>query len=332
MSDKTFGELIVVGPDAHLHIAEPESAKMAVYGSANYQKSLDAIQELVRATMVSSDKSMHEMMGASMREPINQLAKYKRWTDIFFTDWTLGETEDNKIPLDDVLGSAFISSTEGRPIYITPGVQQYTRPNFFEIKTGVQVRWSTVRTAGWPILQRLMERTADDAARRLDVKGRAILDAAIASVSGHRTSVSGGKLTKAGLDTVIKAAAQIGFPVTRAAINPARLMDMTDWQNGGTANYLPMFSGPDSTKEDVFRNLRVNFYGGITFIESISVPINSIYLSGDPASVGYHQDHGGAQTASDVDIDDGVDKHVSREDHAFYIGNACALRELFIQP
>lgn len=331
MDQKTFAELLGIGNDGHLAFADPSDGKIAVMGSAGYHTALDAIQELMRKTGLSDRREDHELMAQGVREPIRTLARYKQWTNIFFVDWALGPAEDNRIPLDNPIGSAFISSPEGRPQYITPGVQQYTRPNFFETKAGLQIFWAQLRTAGWPILQRRMEEAADDLARRLDVKARAILDAAIATASGHRTSISGGSLTKAGLDSVLKSAAQIGFPIVQAAINPGRLMDMTGWTQGSTSA-IPHFFAPESAREQVFRQLWADGYGNIRWFISHSVPMNSVYLSGDPAAVGYHQNHGQAQSASDIDIDLGLDKHVVRQEDAYYVGNQYNLWEVFIEP
>src|SRR5512142_3410486 len=207
-----------------------------VKGSAE----LSAIQDLMRQTGATASKEAHELMGAGIREPIRLLARYKEWALYFFQDWPVGVGEDNRIPLDQPIGSAFISSPEGRALFITPGVQQWVRPNFFEIKSGLRVYWRTLQTAGWPILQRRLEEAADDMARKRDNAGKAVLDAAIAGAAGHAVNSTGSKLNKSAVDAVVSAAAQIGFPVTQMAINPSRLTDMAGWTNGNT-NAIPFF-------------------------------------------------------------------------------------------
>src|SRR5512135_95828 len=107
-----------------------QKGQLSVKGSAE----LTAIQELMRQTGMSTSKEQHEVMGAGIREPIRLLARYKEWASYFFQDWPVGIGEDNRIPLDQPIGSAFISSPEGRALLITPGVQQWARPNFFELK------------------------------------------------------------------------------------------------------------------------------------------------------------------------------------------------------
>jgi hypothetical protein len=327
--NKNFAELVTI-KDGHLVIADA-NGQMAVEGSASYQASLSAIQELMRRTGASPRRDDHEMVAQGVREPIRQLARYRQWTNIFFVDWVLNPAEDNRIPIDNPIGTAFISSPEGRPRYIMPGAQTFVRPDFFVTQVGLMIHWKVLQTAGWPILQRRLEEAADELARRLDDKARAIMDAAIASVSGHLVTITGGTLTKSGLDAVLKSAASIGFPITQAAINPGRLMDMTNWTQGSTSA-IPHFFAPESAREQVFKQLWADGYGNIRWLVSHSVPINSIYLSGDPAGVGYHQSHGQAQSASDVDIDLGVDKHVIRQEDAYYIGNPYNLWNIIIQP
>ena len=127
---------------------------------------LDAVQELMRRTGTSMAREDHLAMGAAIREPIRLLARYKTWAVDFFADWPVAYGEDNKIPVDDPIGASFVSSPEGRVQYITPGVQQFTRPAFVETKVGLRIYWTTLRAAGWPILARRLEEAADDLARR----------------------------------------------------------------------------------------------------------------------------------------------------------------------
>ena len=165
-----------------------------------------------------------------------------------------------------------------------------------------------------------MEETADSMARRRDVAGKAMLDAAIASASGHSTTSSGSVLTKTAVDAIIKAAAQIGFPVTQMALNPGRIVDMTAW-TFGTTSAIPWSFAPEDARQQIFRQLYAEGYGGLRYIFSHNIAMTTVYLSGDPPDTGYHQDHGQAQAMSDVNIRDGVDEHVIREDDAYYVGN-----------
>jgi hypothetical protein len=333
--DKQLFELLAYTVDGthkpRVALAAPEDGKIAVEGSTQYKTSLDAVQEWMRQIGMSSKREDHELFAASILAPIRTLARYKAWTQIFFAPQTFAPTEDNRVALDNPIGNAFISSPEGRPQVLQPGAQLYTTPSFFEVAYTLEVQWNMLRTTGWAFLQRRLEECTDAMASRVDVKARAILDAAIATVSGHRTSVSGGVLTKAGVDSTLKEAAAIGFPIVQAAINPARLMDMTGWTNGSDSAHA-FFRAPEWARDQVFKQLWADGYGNIRWFISHSVPRNSIYLSGDPIEIGYHQDRGMAQSASDIDIERRVDKHAVWEEHAFYVGNAYNLWEIIIQP
>lgn len=330
MTDKIpFSQVITVGPDGHFHLAEGESGKIAVEGSVQERDALAAIMDAMRTLGGSSIKEEHALMGAAVREPIRQLARYKQYTNGFFSDWPLAPTDDNRIPLDNPIGVAFQTAPDGRPEMITLGIQLWTRPSFFETKSGLRVPWNLLQTAAWPVLRRRMEETADDLQRRLDNKAKAIMDTAIATASGHAVTISGGSLTKAGLDSVLKSAAQIGFPITQAAINPSRLMDMTSWTQGSTSA-IPFFFSDEASRGQVFRQLYADGYGNIRWLVSHSVPVNSIYLGGEPEEIGYHQNHGAAQSMSEVDIEEGVDKHVVRQNDAYYVGNAYNLWSITI--
>lgn len=293
-----------------------ENGTISVKGSAE----MEAIQNLMRQTAASNSKELHVLMGAGVREPIRQLSRYKEWGYSFFTDWAVALGEDNRIPLDQPIGTAFLSSPEGRAVFVTPGTQLWTRPSFYEVKGALRIYWKTLQTAGWPLLQRRLEEVADDMAFKRDKVAKSVIDTAVASVAGHTFSSTGALLNKSAVDAVIKAAAAIGYQVTQMAINPSRLADMAGWTNGSTAA-LPFFWMPQEKGGQVFQKLYADGYAGLTYILSHNLDVNTVYLSGVPAEIGYHQQHGTTQSASDVNIEDGVDLHVIREDHAWYVSN-----------
>lgn len=339
-----FSELLVVGAerDTSAGIAVPnyrlmisgENGKLAVEGSREHKSALEQIQDLMRRTYAATGEEarrMHANLAQGAREPISKLARYKSWTSMFFEDDPRGYGEDNAIPVDEQLGFAAISSTDGRPEMVTLGLTQWLRPIFFEIKSGLRVPWATLKSAQWPVLRRLMERTADDLARKRDAKAKAVLDAQVAVVAGHAVNVSGGLLTKVAIDNIVKTSAEIGFPVTQVAINPSRLMDMTGWTNGSTAS-LPYFWTTERMGEQVFRQLYADGYANLRWFPTHSLAKNEIYLSGEPSELGYHQHHGGADARSDVDIEEGVDKHVIREDHAYVQLNEYNIWKITITP
>lgn len=286
-----------------------------VRGSAE----LTAVQQLMRETGLSTTKQAHELMGAGVREPIRQLARYKEWGFYFFQDWPVVPGEDNRIPIDHPISTVFITSPEARAYAITPGSQLWVIPSFFEVKGMLRMPWRLLQTAAWPILQRRLEEVSDDMARKRDTAARAALLATV-TASGQSVNSTGSKLNKVAVDTVIANAIAIGFPMMQMAINPARLTDMAGWTNGSTTA-LPFFWGPDSKREEIYNKLYADGYAGLRYVLSYNIPANEVWFSGDPVELGYHQMYGPAQSASDVNIEDGVDLHVVREDHSFYVGN-----------
>ncbi|MBI5305511.1 MAG: hypothetical protein HY868_25505 [Chloroflexi bacterium] len=290
--------------------------QLDVRGSAE----LTAVQQLMRETGMSNSKPVHEMMGAGVREPIRLLSRYKEWAFYFFQDWNVTPGEDNRIPVDHPIGTSFITSPEARPYAITPGTQLWVVPSFFEVKGMLRMPWRLLKTAAWPILQRRLEEVSDDMSRKRDNGAKAAMDLAIATTTGHTFSSTGGKLNKSAVDAAVTAAMAVNFPITQMALNPARLTDMAGWTNG-SMTAIPFFWGPDSKKEEVYSKLYADGYAGLRYVLSHNIPVDEVFLSGEPSEVGYHQMYGQAESASDVNIEDGVDLHVVREDHSYYVGN-----------
>ncbi len=288
-----------------------------VEGSAQYGTTIDSIQAMMREIGNTQDVDMHTALGAAVREPIRTLARYKAWTQIFFAEDPRGPADDNRIPVDQPIGKAYATSPEGRPQLVRLGAQQWVRPTFSMLSTGLEVPWGILKTAGWAVLSRRMEESSDDLARKMDTKAKTAL---VAALLAGQTVSSSGSLLKSAVDYVIKQSTMQGFPVVQAAINTARMMDMTGWTNGSTSA-LPYIWGPDKGDE-LFRNLFAQGYGNINWFLSHSVPYTEVWLSGAPAEVGYHQTHGAPQSASQVDVMRMVDQHITYQDDAWYVGNA----------
>lgn len=341
--DKKFSDLVIasMGQPTNgrvldlsrpkLAIAGLDGGQLAVEGSADQFKSVEAIQTLMRELGSGADfASMAERekrfaLASAVREPIRTLARYKAWTMNFFAEDPRGPADDNRIPVDSPIGKAWESSPEGRPQMIRVGVQQWTRPSFTMIDAGLEIGWGTLQTAGWAVLQRRMEETADAIARKVDTKAKAVLAAALLP---GQSITSSGSLLKNVVDYAIKYSTINGFPITQAAINPARLMDMSGWTNGSTAA-LPYIFGP-ARGEELYKNLFADGYGNIRWFLSHSVPMDEVWLGGEPSEIGYHQTHGPMQSASDVDIERKVDKHIMYEDNAWYVGNVYNLWKITI--
>ena len=124
-------------PKSTVYLSGRGKPHLEIKGAAE----LAQLQDLMKQTAISSSREPHELMGQGVREPIRLLARYKEWTQFFYSPWTLGYAEDNAIPIDQPIGSAFVSSPEGRAMFITPGVQQWVRPSFFEVKGNLRVYW-----------------------------------------------------------------------------------------------------------------------------------------------------------------------------------------------
>lgn len=310
-------------------LAQPGASNVLEASTKEYDAVLKQVGELMRATGNTLNADTHAMVGAATREPIRTMARYLSWTEVFLEDWPVGWGEDNAIPVGEPLGSAFISSPEGRPQAVMIGIQQFVRPSFYEIKSKLQVHWNTLKTAGWNILARAMEHTADDLARKRDAKRKTILDAAIASVAGHAVTVTGGVWTKSALDNILKTAAFLGFPITQGTINPGRFMDMTNWTNG-SLSALPFFWSPPEAGAQVYKTLTHEGYGNVRWRISHSHPSDVIYLGGEASDIGYTQHRGGPETASSMDIDLAIDSHVTRENHGDYVGNPYNLWKITI--
>lgn len=331
--DPTFQDLIRVRVDersgkCELAIASP-AGNFLEASSKEYVATLKQVQDLMRVTGNSLKAEDHGLLGAATRAPISQLARYLSWTEVWLAEWPVAWGEDNAIPVGEPLGAAFISSPEGRAQAVMLGIQQFVRPSFYEIKSKLQVHWNTLKTAGWPILQRGMQNTADDLARKRDNKRKAVLDAAIAATAGHAITVTGGVFTKSALDNAIKAAAYLSFPITQGTINPGRFMDMTNWTNG-SLSALPFFWSPPEAGAQVYKTLYHEGYGNIRWRISHSHPTDDIYLGGEPGDIGYTQHRGAPETASTMDIDLAIDSHITRENHADYVGNGYNLWKLSI--
>jgi len=276
------------------------------------------IQDLMRETAATMDRSAHQTFGAALLPPIRLLARYKAWTQEFLMPQSFELGEDNRIAIDAPLGSAFLTAPGGRIEYVTPGVQRYVRPTFSEISGGLFIHWSTLEYAKWNVLQRRLEEIADAMAKKKDDLVKPVLDAAIASV-GH-TVTSSGSWTKASIDTVYAQAAGIGFPITHVAINPQRRADMANWTNGSTSA-LPVFFSPEDARQEVYRQLWYTGYLNLRYFESKDVPLNTIYLAGDPPETGYVQDHGAIKSVSDMKVEDRGDLHLFWMDVAAYVAN-----------
>lgn len=265
----------------------------------------------------------HELLAAQLVEPIEQVVPYQTIYDKFFQDWQLGELDDNSIPVEDTVAVAYQSHQDGEIMYSRSGFS-FVRPDFLTFTTGIEVGWKALKRAGWNYLARQMRRANEALARKRDEQARGVLYAAIPASHGY--TVTGGALTKASVDTILKDQAGIGFPVRQVMINPATLMAMGNFTWGGTGYFLP----PEQAGQ-LLKTLHIMDYGGATWFSNPFFPTTEVLFSGLPSEIGWHQIRGSVNVASDVDITKGVDLHAIRDaEHAYYVGNAWTLAKLVI--
>lgn len=270
------------------------------------------------------NKEERELLAQQIVEPIAQVVPYVEMYSGFFQTVTYDDREDNTIPVEDTQVMAFETHQDGQILYTRPGFS-FTRPDFTTWDTGLEIGWKQMGRAGWNILGRAMKRATEALARKRDELAGNVLRAAIPA--DHEYIVTGGALTKTGVDTVLKAQATIGFPVAKALVNPGTLMAMSNFTWGATASFVV----PPEVARDLLRTLMISQYGGIEWYTNPFFPTNEVLFAGTPDLVGWHQVRGAVNVSSDVNITKGVDLHAIRDaEHAYYVGNAYTLARIRI--
>jgi hypothetical protein len=267
-----------------------------------------------------------DMMAQTIVEPILQIVPYaEMYTPIFFMDQGYGDLEDNSIPIEDTVAMAWETHRDGGALFVRVGGINWTRPTFQTWDYGIEVPWDANRFVGWNFLARQMARTAEALARKRDAVAQYALDVAIVAAS-HLSTVSGGVMTKASVDAVVKAQLQVGFPVAKALINPGVHTDQATWLPSTTLAQYPQNVGAE-----ILTNLFVSNYAGIEWYSNVYASSSFVYFGGLPNMIGWHQYKGTMKTMSDVDIVNKRDLHLVMDaDHAWYVGNSLSLRRLTI--
>jgi len=301
-----------------------DGAKAGLEASAYNQADVDAfLAQFAKGSATSRED--HILLAQTIVEPIEQVVPYvEMYSPVFFMTQNYGEIEDNRIPVEDTVAMAWETHLDGGIMYTRSGYT-WTRPDFVTWATGIEVPWKGLAKAGWNYLARQMRRATEALARKRDELARNVLVAAIPASHEHLIA-SGGVLTKAAVDTLLKAQADIGFPVSRVLVNPGTLMDMANFDWGGTGFFIP-----PSEAAQLMRTLHVINYGGAEWYTNPHYLTNELLFGGTPNQIGWHQTKGEVNTASDIDIDNGVDKHAIRDaEHAWYVGNAYTLARIRI--
>jgi hypothetical protein len=277
-----------------------------------------------------ADNAERAALIAAVMEPIAQVVDYMEMYSIFLVPWQIGDTEDPRIPVEDIVTLAWETHEDSEVLYLRPGFL-WTRPDFTRFDTGVEIHWETIAKAGWNVLARQMKRAAEALARKRDE----FLHGALinAMLPANVVTVAGGTITKASVDSVLKAAATIGFPMTTALVNPGIMMGMGNfnWTNSTSSAPNPGLLLPPDVANEILRTLMFLDYGGVKWYTNPFAPVTEVLFSGAPANTGYHQTRGDVKSASDMDITEKVDRHaIYDQEHAAFIQNAYNLRQLVI--
>jgi hypothetical protein len=219
---------------------------------------------------------------------------------------------------------------------VTPDGQFFfQRPGFYyatiswtAVDAGLELLWWDMEYGGWPVMQKKMREVADELARKRDTKRKSALDTAVASISGHATTVSGGAMTKASIDALLKLARQNGFDISLIVVNNGTIMDMSDWT---IISGVSMWELDEAKARELFSNLYVANYGGCTWLASKEVDSTLVYMSSGASNTGWEWHRSGdPRTYSEVDITQKVDRHAWEELMALHVDNPYALWKLTI--
>lgn len=289
------------------------------------QGDLDKVTSLLAA--VRDRRYGHNVFAQNLFGPIRTRAVYVSWTqDLFYTPTSSVSPsgEFPRVAVSDYVATAWMTSPDGTVSYVRPG-RRYLRPTFQMVKAGMEISWYDLESAGWDMLNYHIGETGEEIAAKVDGMAKAVLDAAISS---SNTVNVPGTLTKAAVDYILKLAAANKFPIRLAVINPALIMDMSNWQ-------IPlnwMWSNlPTAYGNQIVRQGYITDYGGITWIVRDWAPADAVYFSGPPQEGGqYHFLYGAPRVDSAEDIDNGVTRYAFREQHGFLIAGGMALYKINI--
>lgn len=323
-----LGELIQFDPKSGMFALASAEQDNVLHASLRQAEVDELLAECSAGALASAGiydaKEAHSMLAANVAPPIERALPYTRWTNLFFQDQGYAVGEDNSLPVDGIVVMAWQTTAQGAVRFTRPGYQ-WVRPSLTAYDAGLEMSWSTMRRAGWNILERAMRRTTGEMSRKIDAAALTHLNTAITGVS-HNNSVAGGSFTKASADAVIRAAAAIGLPVTVAALNPGRLADMADWTGGVFTSGLP-----DTAAMALLTTLYFSSYGNVRWHTNPNIPMNTIYFGGPEANTGYEQRMGAMRSYSDVDIRNKYDIHtIESPEMGWYIGQPYSLWSITI--
>lgn len=279
------------------------------------------IQDIM-SKMSSLSAQDHLELASAIVEPIEKVIPYTEMYNQFYQPVSYGDREDNSLPVEDIVTMAWETHMDGAARFTRPGFL-WTQPTFVTFDTAIEMPWALARKAGWNVLARTMKRAVEGLARKRDERSLNVYTAAL--LPSHVLTISGGVLTKAAVNTVIKASRDIGFPVLRALANPGTLADMSDfvWPVGVNL--------PPARAEAILTTMYLNDYGGVDWFANANHPTDRVRFAGSPAQVGWAQTRGSVHNSSDVDLTNKRDLYLIEDmEYAFYIGNDLPLWEIRI--
>lgn len=310
--------------------ANPDYDKNKVEGSAYGPADVDAMLAQL-AVGGANLRDSHELLAQTIVEPIEKVVPYvEMFFPTFFVEQNYGPTEDNKIPVEDIVTLAFETSDDGAIMYTRAGFT-WTRPTFIRWDVGIEVNWFDLEKAGWNLLARQMRYATYDLARKRDRIGRALIEASLQPASVF--NITGGKLTKTAVDALLKYQASIGFPMQRVLLNPGTLMDMAgfNWAAPNTGTGPNGFFTPPEMARELVQTLHIMNYGGAEWYTNVNASTTEVYFGTAPAQIGWHQTRGEMRRASDIDITNKRDIHaIIDQEHAGYVGNVYGLAKIGI--
>lgn len=303
----------------------------------------DDLMRLINTAAQNRDKEGLRAMGSLMTEPVSTVAAYQEWSNRIFVNKTVMPGEDWAIPLEEYALLGFYSSPDGRIRRTRTGLIN-VRPSFSTIRSGFEIGWDDLATATWNIVGNKIARTGEEMARKRDALAYTQLQAA-ANAVGHVVNTTGGLLTRASTDTILKNAKAIGFPIKKVIGNGATFQDMRaasffTWDS----NKFPLAMADSGIANEILKTGYIGNYGDAEWIETNGLSSGTLGTSGlaltsgqavlwyigEAPQVGFNVQRGAVRQMSDVNIDTMTNRHMFDESRFFYVANSYAVWQQII--
>ncbi len=283
------------------------------------------INALLKRIAQDDDRALHSLFAQRLLGPIITKSAYEEVYNDFFMTQNVGPTEIVRVVLADYISTAWYTAPGGQVAFVRPG-RKYATVSWKMVDTGMEFGWDDLAAAGWPMLQHYISQAGEELARKKDAARLTAIDASISGQSGHSVTCYG-KMTRSAVDSVLAAASDDKTPITFAIGAPSRLMDMSYWT--GPVNSL--WRIPEDMGAQIIKNGWVQSYGGIKWIAKRFASTSAIYFGGVPSDNGmWELTMGGIRKASDIDIEQKIDKYTWDMKFGHYIGGGLSLYKITI--